>query len=78
VTLRVQVAAMRRTLESLEGMAPARETISVIPHGEPIHSASCGAQEWGRYQEETESAFKRRVLDDRCAEEGTHFVFFSS
>ena len=78
MTLRVQVAEMRRTLESLEGRAPASEAISVIPHLEPIHSASCGAQKWSRSQEETESAFKRRVFDDLHAKEGTHLVFFSS
>ena len=78
MTLRVQLAEMRRTLESLEGRAPASETISVIPHLEPIHSASCRAQKWSRPLEETESAFKRRVLDDLHAKEGTHLVFFSS
>jgi hypothetical protein len=78
VTLRVQVAEMRRTLESLEGMAPAKETISVIPHGESIHSASCGAQKWSRSHEESESAFRSRVLDDLQAEEGIHLVCFSN
>lgn len=78
MTLRVQVAQMRRTLESLEDSAPTRETISVIPHGESIHSASCGAQKWNRSDGETESAFRRRVLDDLYAEEGMHLVSFSS
>ena len=78
MTLRVQIAEMRRTLESLEGRVPSSETISVIPHGEPIHSASCGAQKWNRSDGETESAFRRRVLDDLYTEEGIHLVSFSS